>query len=57
MVMVGSAAGVRPANEATVTKPKELQKPGLRFVAADMPEANELTVGIMAAEVLTVLSP
>ena len=27
---------------------KELQKSGLRFVAADMPEANELTVGIMA---------
>lgn len=27
---------------------KELQKAGLRFVAADMPEANELTVGIMA---------
>src|SRR5215204_6725654 len=27
---------------------KELQKSGLRFVAADMPDANELTVGIMA---------
>src|SRR5215204_3495258 len=27
---------------------KELQKSGLRFVAADLPEANELTVGIMA---------
>src|SRR5215203_4343370 len=27
---------------------KELQRSGLRFVAADMPEANELTVGIMA---------
>jgi DNA invertase Pin-like site-specific DNA recombinase len=27
---------------------KELQKAGLRLVAADMPEANELTVGIMA---------
>ncbi len=27
---------------------KELQQAGLRFVAADMPEANELTVGIMA---------
>jgi DNA invertase Pin-like site-specific DNA recombinase len=27
---------------------KELQKAGLRFVAADMPEANELTVHIMA---------
>src|SRR3982751_813522 len=27
---------------------KELQKAGLRFVAADMPEANELTIGIMA---------
>jgi DNA invertase Pin-like site-specific DNA recombinase len=27
---------------------KELQQAGLRFVAADMPAANELTVGIMA---------
>ncbi len=27
---------------------KELQKTGLRFIAADMPEANELTIGIMA---------
>ena len=27
---------------------KELQKSGLRFIAADMPEANELTIGIMA---------
>ena len=25
-----------------------LQKAGVRFVAADMPEANELVVGIMA---------
>lgn len=27
---------------------KDLQRHGLRFVAADMPEANEMTVGIMA---------
>ena len=27
---------------------KELAEQGLRFVAADMPEANELTIGIMA---------
>src|SRR5215204_1797347 len=27
---------------------KELQRAGLRFIAADMPEANELTIGIMA---------
>ncbi len=27
---------------------KRLQKTGLRFIAADMPEANELTIGIMA---------
>jgi DNA invertase Pin-like site-specific DNA recombinase len=27
---------------------KDLQGSGLRFVAADMPEANELTIGIMA---------
>lgn len=27
---------------------KDLQRHGLRFVAADMPEANEMTIGIMA---------
>lgn len=27
---------------------KDLQRHGLRFVAADLPEANEMTVGIMA---------
>lgn len=27
---------------------KDLQKDGLRFVAADMPEANEMIIGIMA---------
>lgn len=27
---------------------KDLQRHGLKFVAADMPEANEMTVGIMA---------
>src|SRR5208283_4666049 len=49
--MAREARPPRPNATTTPTRAEpsaQLQKAGVRFVAADMPEANELVVGIMA---------